>query len=111
MTLEELPDDGNPSRHRRVRQANDAGKSKPTTMDEGTEVLVHGDQDAPVGQRSFEHRRVAGVGPCVRDLGDVVTLGTQPSGQAAAGAGIDEESHSAATLTSSMRSPAIAAWA
>ena len=54
-----------------LRQPNDAGMSQPIAVDKGTEVLVHREQDALVGHRSFEHRRITGIGSCVRDPGDV----------------------------------------
>lgn len=75
------------------------------------EIGVDRHQNARVGNRAAEQRRIAGIATCGSDLKHIVPLVAQPVCQPASGAAVDQKPQAGATRTASILSSAIAAWA
>jgi len=92
-------------------QSNEAGMRMLIDEDQQAEILVHRDENAPLGCCPREDRRIARIRPAPGDFLDVMAFAAQPFRKPVAGAGVDQEPHSPATRTASSLSRAITAWA
>lgn len=61
MMFDQFFHKGDATRHRHVRETNQAGVGAVVTVDQLAEVLVHRDEHATLDVSSFENRAIAGV--------------------------------------------------
>jgi hypothetical protein len=106
---EDLPKQADTTAGRNIRKPNDPCVSSATSIDQRAKIRVYRDQDALFRDGNAQQRCVAGI---VRfHPPGVVTLCSQPFGQPAPGAPVDEKSHRDDALTASIESLATTAWA
>lgn len=111
MVLEDLPHQFDSVLSTEVGQSDKAGMRLLFEEHEPSKVGVNRDEDATILCGQFQQTGIARIGPQISRLHDVVSFASQPIGQPAASAAVDQEPHRLVTSIESSESLAMTACA
>lgn len=111
MTVQNLSHELDPDLRRDIGKADKPAVPFSLEEHQVPKVLVHGNEDSLFGNRPGQNPGVSGIGAALPGFENVMSQSSQPFGEAATGAPIDEEFHEPVTRTASRESCAMTAWA
>lgn len=111
MTCDEFGNDCDTLMNGHIRQSDQSGMCQAVQENKFAKVSVDGNEHSMFVRSMFQKRPVAGIRTKFPGTEDIMTLGSQPPCQPAAGASVHQKSHDSATVTADRLSPAITARA